>query len=733
MKENLSPPPAEKTEIDTLLHAVTWLVKHHGKSASEDVLYAGLPRGERLTPDIAVRMLEQAGIQAGWVERDILMLSESLYPLIITNKRGEYCILQEKQDKQYTLLSPADGQIRHLSAETMAEEVAGFALLSKVKIQPTARGEKDILPEIDQTGHWLFSNLWRYRQYFYSAALAALLANILTLSTTFFTMNVYDRVVPTGAYATLWSLAIGVLIAISFEFTAKQIRSWLVDSAGKKADLVVGSLLFRKTLAIRMECKPRSAGSFANQLREFESVRDFLSSATLATLSDLPFCLLFIAIMFAIGGPLAFIPMMAIPVIIIAAVAIQWPLSRYMKENISEISQKQGLVIETIVGLETLKAAKGEGVMQKRWNDFSALAAASSMKTRYLSTLTSNFVSYVQQICTVLIVLWGVYLIHAGDLTMGSLVGMVILSGRSLSPLAAVVGLAIRYQQAKTALISLNQLMAMPTERDQQAHFLPSPPLKGEIALRQVGFHYPKTGIQEPEKILHPLNLNIRPGERVAILGTIGSGKSTLLKLLARLYLPTAGKMTMDGLDVNQIDPADWRSACGYVCQDNRLFQGTLRENIIMGNPAVSTERFLQVAALAGIDAIARRHPAGYDMPIGEMGQGLSGGQKQQVSLARCLLLDPAIMLMDEPTSSMDSNSEAQFIARLREVIQQKTLVVVTHRIPVLSLVDRIIVLEDGRILADGPKAQIMAKLSQASVAKNSSRTAPPRKETTNA
>jgi ATP-binding cassette, subfamily C, bacterial LapB len=239
--------------------------------------------------------------------------------------------------------------------------------------------------------------------------------------------------------------------------------------------------------------------------------------------------------------------------------------------------------------------------------------------------------------------------------------------------------------------------------------------------------------LQQPEKILHPLNLDIRPGERVAILGTIGSGKSTLLKLLARLYLPTAGKMTMDGLDVNQIDPADWRSACGYVCQDNRLFQGTLRENIIIGNPAVSTERFLQVAALAGIDAIARRHPAGYDMPIGEMGQGLSGGQKQQVSLARCLLLDPAIMLMDEPTSSMDSTSEAQFIARLKEVIQQKTLVVVTHRIPVLSLVDRIIVLEDGKILADGPKAQIMAKLAQASVAKTPSRTAAPGKETTNA
>ncbi|QGY28710.1 type I secretion system permease/ATPase [Pantoea cypripedii] len=715
MKEISHPSSSAHQEKDTLLCAITWLVRHHGKSASADVLYAGLPRGECLAPDIAVLMLEQAGIQAGWVERDILTLSESLYPLIIAMTTGEYVILQKKHEGQYSLLTPTDGTLHHVSAETLAKEAAGFAMLTRLKVQPVARGDQDILPASGRSGHWLFSNLWRFRQYFYSAALAALLANVLTLSTTFFTMNVYDRVVPTGAYATLWSLAIGVLIAITFEFIAKQIRTWLVDSAGKKTDLLVGSLLFRKTLAMRMECKPRSAGSFANQLREFESVRDFLSSATLATLSDLPFCLLFLSIMFAIGGPLAMIPLLAIPVIIIAAIAIQWPLSRYMKENISEISQKQGLVIETIVGLETLKAAKGEGVMQKRWNDFSALAAASSMKTRYLSSLTSNFVSYVQQVCTILIVLWGVYLIHAGEMTMGALVGMVILSGRSLSPLAAVVGLAIRFQQAKTALHSLNQLMAMPTERDKQAHFLPSPPLKGDIALRQVGFHYPKTGLHDPLPILHPLNINIRPGERVAILGSIGSGKSTLLKILARLYLPTQGQMTMDALDVNQIDPADWRSVCGYVCQDNRLFQGTLRQNIIMGNPAVSTEHFLQVATLTGIDAIARRHPSGYDMPVGEMGQGLSGGQKQLVSLARCLLLNPSILLMDEPTSSMDSTAEAQFIAQLKQVIQQKTLVIVTHRAAVLSLVERIIVLEDGKILADGPKAPILARLSQSS------------------
>jgi len=713
MKDHNSTHSKASAKKDTLLNAVTWLVSEHGKSVSQEVLYAGLPRDEKLTPDIAVRMLEQTGIHAGWMKRDLLTLPDALFPVIIATTDDDYSLLLGREGEHYKLLDPVEKKVTHLNGKSLSKHYAGYALFSKMTVAQAARAENEILPQSSQAGHWLFSNLWRYRQYFYSAAMAALLANILTLSTTFFTMNVYDRVVPTAAYATLWSLAIGVLIAISFEFISRQIRGYLVDTAGKKADLLVGSRLFQKTLAIRMECKPRSAGSFANQLREFESVRDFLSSATLATLSDLPFCLLFLSVMFMIGGELVIIPMLAVPVIIIAGVVIQWPLSRYMKENISEISQKQGLVIETVVGLETLKAAKGEGVMQKRWDDFSALAASSSMKTRYLSSLTSNFVSYVQQICTVLIVLWGVYLIHAGELTMGALVGMVILSGRSLSPLAAVVNLAIRFQQAKTALTSLNQLMAMPTERDKQAHFLPTPPLKGEIKLNQAGFHYPKTGVQEPQQILHGLNLQIRPGERVAILGSIGSGKSTLLKILARLYLPTQGQMTMDGLDVNQIDPADWRTACGYVCQENRLFQGTLRHNIVMGNPAVSTERFLEVAKLTGLDTLSRRHPAGYDMPIGEMGEGLSGGQRQQVSLARCLLLNPAILLMDEPTSSMDTASEAQFINQLKKLTQDKTLVIVTHRTAVLELVDRIIVLEDGKILADGMKEVIMAKLCQ--------------------
>lgn len=702
---------------DSLLWTVEWLCAHHDKLVSKEVLYSGLPRSEWLDPETALRMLDQVGISAGWIKRDLNKLSSYLFPLGIVRKDGSYCVLASRKGKrgqyQYQVIVPESGGGVWVPEADLLEEYAGYALATTLKPKLDARADDELLlPKAKGEGHWLFSTLWRYRHYFYSAALAALLANILTLATTFFTMNVYDRVIPTQAYVTLWSLAIGVLISIVFEFTSRQVRAYLIDIAGKKADLILGAKLFRQAMAMRMESKPQSSGTFANQLRDFEAVRDFITSATLATLSDLPFCILFMFIIYMIGGYLAIVPLTAIPIILIVSILIQWPLGRYMEENIREISLKQGLLIESIEGLEALKAARGEGVMQKRWDDFSAMAAASSMKTRYLSMLTSNFVTFIQQITTVCIVVFGVYLIHAGELTMGSMIGVVILSSRSLAPLASVVGLALRYQHAKTSLKSLNQLMEMPTERDSNITYLPTPQFSGSIRLRKVGFSYPVPGMMVAPRILDNININIQPGERVAILGKIGSGKSTLLRIMARLYLQSSGQLFIDGVDATQVDPADWRSAVGYVGQDCRLFYGTLRHNVIIGNPSVSTEEFLRVARLTGLDRIAAKHPMGFDMPIGEMGNGLSGGQKQLVALARCLLLRPKILLMDEPTSSMDVMTETLFLRRLQQVMEGQTLVVVTHRMSVLSLVERLIVLEDGRVVKDGPKDQVIASLN---------------------
>ena len=699
---------------DTLLGAVRWLCAYHGLAISEAALQAGLPRHARLTPTLAQRMLEQAGIGAGWVRRDVGELVSHLFPVTLLRKDGGACVLTARRGEgsaaAYDVVySEAGGGCVSLSAAEMNAIYGGHALLAKPLPRLDDRAGQ---PVFDAGGHWLFSTLWRYRRYYASAALAALLINVLTLASTFFTMNVYDRVVPNQAYATLWSLAIGVVIALLFEFTARQVRSHLIDLAGRKADLVLGAVLFRKLLATRMEHKPASAGSAANQLREFESVRDFVTSATVATLSDLPFCLLFVGIIALIGGPLALVPLLSIPIVIGISAAIQWPLARTMQQNLREASLKQGLLIEAIEGIESLKAARGEGVMQQKWESFSALAAVSSMKSRALSSLAVNLVTLVQQLQTVLIVTWGVYLIHAGSLSMGALFGTVILAGRAISPLAAVVGLAVRFQQARTALRSLTLLMAQPEDRAAGQRYLAKPEFDGQITLEKVSFAYPAAPSQPALPVLQQVSLAIRPGERVAVLGNIGSGKSTLLRVMAALYQPTAGQVLMDGIDVGQVDPADLRAAVGLLSQDPRLFHGTLKDNVMLGNPAAGTEAFLRVARLTGIDAIAARHPRGYDMAIGEAGQGLSGGQRQLVALARCLLLRPRILLMDEPTSSMDLQTERYFLERMVAATQGQTLVVATHRLSVLDLVERVVVLDgDGSVHSDGPRDEVLQRL----------------------
>ncbi|BAN96502.1 hypothetical protein E05_17360 [Plautia stali symbiont] len=668
----------ETTVDDTLLKSVAWICKHYKREKSVEALVAGLPKATLLSPSQAMTVLENAGITGGMVERRLQDLPE------VNDKAVE------------------------MSLAELNEIYAGFAVMAKPAAVLDERAS-EMLPEVK--GHWLFSTLWRYRRYYRSAAIAAVLINVLALSSIFFTMNVYDRVVPNQAFVTLWSLAIGVTIAMIFEAITRFVRAHLLDMAGKKADLVLGSMLFRQALSIQMEHKPASSGTFANQIREYESVRDFVASATLAAISDLPFILMFVGVIFFISGPLAIIPLMMIPLIIIVSAAIQWPLARIMKENLRDASLKQGVLIESVEGMETLKAVGGEAHMQRRWENFSALQSANSMKSKRYSTLATGVVTFLQQFQTVMLVVVGVYLINAGTFTMGAMIATVMLASRATGPLGQVIGLAVRYQQAKAALTSLNKLMEMPVDRDSSKTDLTDPPLTGEISLSNVSFSYPAPPMKPNPEILKDISLTIKAGERVAILGRIGSGKSTLLRVMARLYQPVKGQISADGLDVNQIDPADWRKAVGLVSQDARLFYGTLRENVMIGRPDATANELLRVLNLTGLDHVAARHPSGINLSVGEGGEGLSGGQRQLVSLARTLLTRPKVLLMDEPTSAMDSMTESQFLAHLRRASEGHTLIVVTHRPSILALVDRIIVVEEGKIVADGPKEQVLAAL----------------------
>lgn len=703
---------------DTLLQSVSWICHHYRLGKSDEGLLAGLARASLLTPSLALQALENAGMTGGLVERGTHELPEQVMPIILLRKGSGGCILlargvvdnaEGKKEYSYTLILPevSDKPVEVLHSE-LAEYYAGYAIMVKPLAKIDASEEED-LPQ--PSGHWLLSTLWRYRSYYRSAAIAAVLINVLALASIFFTMNVYDRVIPNQAFVTLWSLAIGVAIAMIFEAITRYVRAHLLDVAGTKADLVLGSMLFRQAMSVRMEHKPASSGSFANQIREFESVRDFIASATLSAITDLPFVLLFVGVIFTIGGPLGWVPMLMIPLIIIVSVIIQWPLAKVMKENLRESSLKQGVLIESIEGMETLKATGGVTWMQRRWQNFSALQSATGMKSKSYSAIATGTVTFFQQFQTVMLIVIGVYLIDAGTLTMGALIATVMLSGRATAPLSQVIGLAIRFQQAKAAMSSLNKLMEMPVDRDLSQEYLPNPEITGQVSLKDVSFSYPAPPMQPNPEVLKGITIDIQAGERVAILGRIGSGKSTLLRLIARLYQPVKGQLFADGLDVNQIDPADWRKTVGYVGQNARLFHGSLRENVMIGCQDATPRELLRVLKLTGLDQVAARHPAGINLPVGEGGEGLSGGQRQLVSLARTLLANPSLLLMDEPTSSMDNQTEQQFIAQLHHAVNDQTLIVVTHRPSLLVLVNRIIIVEEGKVVMDGPKEQVLKAL----------------------
>jgi ATP-binding cassette, subfamily C, bacterial LapB len=720
--ENAEPalPPANTTHHDSLLESVMWMCGHYGRDKSREALLSGLPRNGLLSPSQALAALANADLAAGLFERPLHAIVPHVLPVILLHNRFGGCILlgrradpdpEAKGKLLYQLIVPdVSADPVEYTQEQMKEFYSGYAVFVKPKARIDERaGEKTK----HSPSHWLFSTLWRFRRYYASAALAALLINVLGLASIFFTMNVYDRVVPNQSFVTLWSLAIGVGIAMIFEGISRFTRSHLLDVAGKKADLLMGSMLFHQAMAIQMERKPASAGSFANRVREFESVRDFVTSASLSALSDLPFVLMFVAVIFAVGGPLGWIPLMMIPIILTVSLIMQWPLGRIMKENLRESSLKQGLLIESIEGMETLKAVGGEGRMQKRWDEFSALTAASAMKSRELSSGATSFVQFLQQFQTIAIVIFGVYLISDGSLTQGALIATVMLAGRVTAPLSQVLGLALRFQQARASMQSLNELMAMPVDRDPAVDYLPNPTLSGQITLKEMGFNYPQTSMIAPPPILTKINMQVQPGERIAVLGRIGSGKSTLLRVLARLYRPTSGQIYSDNIDIAQIDPADWRQAVGYVGQDACLFYGTLRENVMIGHPDATSDEFLRVLRLTGLDQVAAAHPLGINLPIGENGSGLSGGQRQLVSLARTLLARPKLLLLDEPTSAMDAQTETVFLEHLARATEGQTMIVVTHRPSILALVERIVVIDQGKVAHDGPKDHVLAALSQ--------------------
>ncbi len=636
-------------------------------------------------------------------------------PVLLFLKNEEAALVTEIQvddegNRLYKLHHPGNLS-QWVNENSLSESYLGTCWFVKPRKSVDSRSE---LPEYNLPKAWFFKVIWRFKKYYYQVILSTFVINFLALVSSLYVMNVYDRVIPNQAYQTLWALSIGVVLAITFEFIAKMMRAYLTDIAGKKADLIISSALFRRVMGLKLQQRPASSGSYANNLRDFESVREFMTSASLLTLVDLPFLLLFVIVIWMIGGALAWVPMLIIPIVIIVSVLAQIPLSRYINESMRESSQRQGLAVEALEGIETLKTNNALNWAQKRWDFFTAKSSASSIKVKNMSNFVTNFTMAMQQLNTVFLVVLGTYLIHSespdSKITMGALIASVILSGRALAPLGQIAGLAVRFQQAWLALKGVNNIVERPIERDAARSYLTLNEVRGNLKFENVTFSY----TQDKESI-SALNLSIHAGEKVGVLGKIGSGKSTILKLASGLYEPQKGSIALDDIDLRQIDPALLRNQVLLLEQNPRLFLGSLRENLDLSRMDHFSDDKTLLDALSRFNLLEliRKHPRGLDMPLGENGLGLSGGQKQIIALARMTMRNPKIALLDEPTTGLDNATEQQALTAIADWAKEKTLVVVTHRPQVLQIVDRIVVVDNGNIVMDGPKDEILKRLAQ--------------------
>jgi len=697
---------------DPLLGCLLALAKLEHKSYSADSLTAGLPLVDhKLTPALFMRAARRAGLSAKLVKRPLGKISNLVLPATLLLEDGRACVLVRLIDANTaTIIQPESGEgASNFRIDELEAEYSGYAIFVRSVYEFDER-TRDTL--IARPRHWFWDTIAESWPVYSEVIIAAFLINLFALASPLFIMNVYDRVVPNHATETLWVLGIGVTIVYGFDLLMRTLRGYFIDVAGKRSDIVLSASLFERILGIRMDARPPSVGALANNLHEFDTFRDFFTSATMSALIDLPFAFLFIGIIWLLGGTLAVIPLAILPVCFICVWFIQRALAQHVEMLLRHSSQKQATLIETLTGLETVKCISAEGTLQRRWEQTVGTIANISLKSRLLSSSAMNVTIFFQQMATVAVVIYGVYLIGDGELSVGGLIASTILTGRALAPLGQAAGVLTRLNQAKAAYSATDSIMKIPVERSPDKSFISRNSIKGCIEFRNVSFSYPEQNVEALEKV----SLKIEVGEHVAIIGRIGSGKTTVERLLLGLYEPSAGSILIDGIDSRQLDPVEIRRNIGYVPQDSFLFYGTVRDNIVYGMPQAEHHAILRAADIAGVTDFVNKHPSGFDMQVGERGDRLSGGQRQSISVARALLRNPPVLVMDEPSNAMDNTTEEVFKSRLRQSLHNQTLILVTHRASLLSLVDRVIVMDSGRIIADGPKESVLAALKQGQI-----------------
>jgi ATP-binding cassette subfamily C protein LapB len=694
--------------LECLVIVTTLLERPH----SGEALRAGLPLvNNHMTPDLFIRAAERVGLSARLVRRKLTDIAVPSLPCVLLMKNGRACVLARIENaKTAVIVMPETGHgVSELPLSELEDDYAGYVLYAKPEYQYDARSKETVLPH---NRSWFWGTLWRFRRIYYQVMIAALLINMFALATPIFVMSVYDRVVPNNAIETMWVLATGVMTVFIFDFILKNLRAHFVDAAGRHADTILSARIYEQLMNLKLSARPASAGGFAQQLREFENLREFFTSATVSTTVDLPFVFIFIAVIWVLAGPVGIVPTISVPIVLIVGFLVQGPLTRLVSNSSREAAQRHALLVESIFGLETIKSLNAEGRMQRNWERFVGAAAKSATRVRSVTFLGMHFTTLVNNLTVMSVVIFGVYRITAGEMSMGALIAAMILTGRSMAPLTQVASLLSRYNQSMVSLRTLDSIMRLPVERTRGAAFLHRPELKGDIEFKDVSFRYPEQAIGA----LNNVSFRVRAGERVGVIGKIGSGKSTMEKLILGLYVADEGAVWIDGADVQQIDPADLRRNIGYVPQDIFLFFGSIRDNIAVAAPHADDFAIQRAAHIAGIDGWVSKHPMGYDWPVGERGEFLSGGQRQAVAVARALVRNPNILVLDEPTSNMDKGSEEQFIDRLQSILEGKTVVLVTQRVSMLKVVDRLIVMDGGKIVADGPRDKVLETLARGQI-----------------
>ncbi len=696
----------------SLLQSLVFLTRYYGQPCQGEALSSGLPLvNGRLTPVLLLRAAERAGFSCRFDTSSVDDISDLLLPCILLLQQGDACVLLERDaERGCRVMLPHTGEGEQwLAPEKLAEHYSGRLILLKPRFRFDERSPQNL--DHDH-GHWFWSTLRRSSSIYRDVLVGSLLINLFALVTPLFTMNVYDKIVPNLAFDSLWVLATGAAVVFVFDFIMRLLRSHFIDVAGKKADVLLSARIFAKVMGMRMEARPPSTGAFARHLQEFEAIREFLTSATVAALVDIPFALLFLFIIWVFAGHMVWVPLGAMVLLLVVSLLVQRPLRHSIEEGSRLASQKNANLVEGIAGLETIKLFGAQGAFQHRWEQAVGHMASWGMKTRWLTNGVSVLANVTQQVTTISLIVLGVYLIAAGELSMGGLIAAVMLGSRAIAPMVQLSVLSTRYNHARSAMDILETVMAAPDEQEEGRRFVHHPKVTGDIVFDGVSFCYPGSQL----KVLNNVNLHIRAGEKVAIIGRIGSGKTTLERLVAGLYRPTEGTIRIDGINIEQLQPATLRSNLGVVPQDVTLFYGTLRDNIVIANPLADEQAVLKAAERAGVTLFSHQDSDGLDRQVGEGGRLLSGGQRQAVAIARAWLNNPAIMMMDEPTSNMDNRSELHVREQLKQLSRHQTLLLVTHRTSMLDVADRLIVLEQGRVVANGPKAQVLAQL-QASTA----------------